>query len=873
GQNTLKAKVQDTANNWLEVTRIFNISLVSIEQPPPTPLKIGLEIVSGNNQEGLIGKCAKDPLIVRAYNANTGVSLEGISLIFEATQVPGTFVEDTTYSTLTNIDGKSALHYHYSRTPGINQVKVGVSGDDSVTPVIFDNLEGYLPQITLQEPLPLEISTMFGALKDVLKVKVIDPRKGTGLKNVKVKTRVWLLTGGPRPPGGGEEQPVEASEGTVIVSPSRQLTDANGEAVFGFAWLMTNVDGYIEFYLPEFIDPTTSQPLKKNSSHIGLPPMLNQYLWIPIVDNGQAQIGTVSQKLNKPLKVYVYKTDAFGNLIPTQVTFTVKVGGGTIVGMNPQMTVDGYAQIEYSLGDKTTLQIIEVASEGERIYFAVGIPEVILIKETSPGSGVFTPTDYIDTIGVLQGDGTIVASVDADKEFRVEYKYANIQNPPNSLILMLEGRDEKGTTVSSGVAFGSRQIVVYKTLSQPEPERYVLYRSDPIIYTDSRIERADGVIIDPISKLSSGQELIQGKVGGYILGSDELVVIGSHKDKSNGCGLRLFLDDGYVTELIDWPATTTQKRSPKFSFITDYPVRIEVIDPGANGNKMVEDILEAISDTDGTVDIFELAQVINEEILDVMEVGLKGYHKKVMIDRREIGVEWQSKYGDYTDETWIGTLNYAGDFVIKLYHQFFVSGYEKTFSWGDLNSKKEHWVGTNDTNHIDSVDMVAWCGHGTRESEVTAGNIWLRFFVDKIPEQLEPTEKLTPSELSLGETDLEWVVFNTCRFLSDSAIPIFQANMKGAHLILGWKTEMTVYTDAGKIFAENVLKEIDNDTGKRYSIVKAWFKHALDIQPSDNIARIIGPTYVEFEKVPKYYTDEIFPDPTDKAIFKVWDSK
>lgn len=48
-----------------------NIDTFSGMIEPPSPpitstLRIGLEIVSGNNQEGLVGRCAKNPLVVRA---------------------------------------------------------------------------------------------------------------------------------------------------------------------------------------------------------------------------------------------------------------------------------------------------------------------------------------------------------------------------------------------------------------------------------------------------------------------------------------------------------------------------------------------------------------------------------------------------------------------------------------------------------------------------------------------------------------------------------------------------------------------------------------------------------------------------------------
>ncbi|MEK7450270.1 MAG: hypothetical protein AAB019_12410, partial [Planctomycetota bacterium] len=147
--NTLIVRVADYAGNRKEETRKFYVGLATIEFPTTPILKIGLEIISGNNQEGLIGRCAKQPLIVRAFNLdNPAESIEGIPLSFEITQGGGIFTEEIGYSTITNLQGQAALHYHYGTEEMVNKVRVSVLGDPTVNPVEF-SLVSYLPRLVL----------------------------------------------------------------------------------------------------------------------------------------------------------------------------------------------------------------------------------------------------------------------------------------------------------------------------------------------------------------------------------------------------------------------------------------------------------------------------------------------------------------------------------------------------------------------------------------------------------------------------------------------------------------------------------------------------------------------------------------------------
>jgi parallel beta-helix repeat protein len=138
GTNELSVILWDKVGNYAEVTRQFNVTLETVTVP------IALEIVQGNNQKGLVGRCAEIPLVVRAYNAdNYDESFQGVPLRFEITEGGGFLLTEPGYSKTTDTQGLAGVHYHYGTISGTNKVKVSVLGDHSVTPKEFDNLRGY----------------------------------------------------------------------------------------------------------------------------------------------------------------------------------------------------------------------------------------------------------------------------------------------------------------------------------------------------------------------------------------------------------------------------------------------------------------------------------------------------------------------------------------------------------------------------------------------------------------------------------------------------------------------------------------------------------------------------------------------------------
>lgn len=241
----------------------------------------------------------------------------------------------------------------------------------------------------------------FGTLGDVIRVKVTDSEKHLPIKEVEVR---FELT----PPEGGDCLPVA------------QLTNEDGEAeaaLTAYFWAQYGLT--LKTSLPEFIDSATGLPLSDQIEVI----MTGAYEYLQGVwGKNVFQIGIANQTLENPLKTwYIINRVVNEQIVPTPVTFKVLIpekpeekgyfdhtpGLTEITKSTPGLAYreDG-PEVIYTCGSKTTPQLVEAshtytieaspATEvTEKVYFAVGPPEVRLVKETSSGSGMFEEAKYI----------------------------------------------------------------------------------------------------------------------------------------------------------------------------------------------------------------------------------------------------------------------------------------------------------------------------------------------------------------------------------------------------------------------------------------------------------------------------------------------
>ena len=182
----------------------------------------------------------------------------------------------------------------------------------------------------------------------------------------------------------------------------------------------------------------------------------------------------------------------------------------------------------------------------------------------------------------------------------------------------------------------------------------------------------------------------------------------------------------------------------------------------------------------------------------------------------------------------------------------------RNFNNGDLLSKEDHWDSAGDSSVADSVDFAFWCGHGTAESETPRA---LRFFVDLVAGEKQAPGKLEWTEVDWGDTDLDWVVLNTCRFLKGNDTELKQM-ASGVHLICGYTTDMTIYCNAGDYFADRL-----DDSGK--TIKQAWFDQADEYQAEEdkNTARVFGASTCMSDSLGSTGPIQISRDPTSSSTY------
>lgn len=122
---------------------------------------------------------------------------------------------------------------------------------------------------------------------------------------------------------------------------------------------------------------------------------------------------------------------------------------------------------------------------------------------------------------------------------------------------------------------------------------------------------------------------------------------------------------------------------------------------------------------------------------------------------------------------------------------------------------KDVSLGGNDLNYADNADLVAYCGHGYASSGFLLAN------------DEHNDGNVSRSDLRLGDVDLEWLLAFTCNFLNCNLADIGNA-MQGAHMICGYKTDMTVTANGGSVFASYATGGI--------SVREAWKKYGKATQ-------------------------------------------
>jgi hypothetical protein len=230
-------------------------------------------------------------------------------------------------------------------------------------------------------------------------------------------------------------------------------------------------------------------------------------------------------------------------------------------------------------------------------------------------------------------------------------------------------------------------------------------------------------------------------------------------------------------------------------------------------------------------------KVVDEELLTFRLVSDSGYgadvqaEYQVMADRAECGSGYYN-YVDVPDWPQIhSTTDIHNDFIKMLTDT--KAGYDKPDAapvlWstyegaGDAVCRKSHYAEPTDANKADAADIVIWSGHG---SDRDTPNNYYCLFLD-INKNLE---KLHHDDVKLGNTDAEWAIFQTCRFLNTSKEESngpghgtatdedIETELKqmfaGCHLVMGYKTMMLMYAH----FAEKLMSCINCNQGTDHGL-------------------------------------------------------
>jgi len=155
------------------------------------------------------------------------------------------------------------------------------------------------------------------------------------------------------------------------------------------------------------------------------------------------------------------------------------------------------------------------------------------------------------------------------------------------------------------------------------------------------------------------------------------------------------------------------------------------------------------------------------------------------------------------------------------WHGSFIYGNDQA---AELDFKDLTFSG-RDRNYIDSVDLAYWAGHGSAYSiQFTTSNNFNSF---------------TSSRARWGNTDLEWIILDTCKALrfSDGTRTVFDAwadAFRGLHMICGFHTKCSDVKSRGEKFANYA------ESGNR--IINSWFIASIRTESYKKYAAVLYAT-------------------------------
>ena len=335
-----------------------------------------LDIIAGNDQEGLPGAALENPFVVEVRD-QTDKPLPGVQVTFSVTSGGGTL---SATSVTTNSNGRAESTLTLGPNQGINTVTVSVAGTQRTETF---NAEG------VRTPKTLEI-----------------------------------FSGGDQEgaPGAALENPfvVEVRDQTDKPLPGVQVTFSvsSGGGTLSATSAMADVNGRAESIL------TLGPNLGRNTVTVSVTGTQEQQTFtaegirIPLafwIISGDKQQGLLGEALANPFVVEV--RDQSGDPLPgVQVTFSVSSGGGTLSATITTTDVNGRAESILTLGPNPGTNTVEVAATGiHRTQSVSAIAELPPIPQDVNRDDVVNILDLVLVASVL-GDGGRDLDADVNRD-------------------------------------------------------------------------------------------------------------------------------------------------------------------------------------------------------------------------------------------------------------------------------------------------------------------------------------------------------------------------------------------------------------------------------------------------------------------------
>jgi len=364
--------------------------------------------------------------------------------------------------------------------------------------------------------------------------------------------------------------------------------------------------------------------------------------------------------------------------------------------------------------------------------------------------------------------------------------------------------------------------------------------------------------------------------------------------------------------LDDWPATSSEPRSPKYLFGKNDPIVVtawdlqtdpteaeqhDILVTSSDGGSAILTLQEAsqcdrwfypcgdeflvLSESDYESPLFsqqpDAITVIDEPFLTFYirmqpDSGNWVSVHKVMVDRAESRTEYQATYASKCGVV-CGTLDVLSDWFAKW---FYTNMNEEPIYGGiiwwplvrqaddvmaNLSSHPANWSdhGADATWDPRSVDLVSWSGHSSGHGSN------LHFFVENDAPQGPDyvCSHLPRGDINVCGGDADWVIFDTCWFLKGTAeelkADLLVGIARAPHMFLGYD-DSNVMTYWRNYYCGHLFKEYLREPGT--SIKQAFWAYSDDWQFKGCIAKVFAPADCMEESLAGPGPIRVEPDPT-----------